>query len=109
MSDWLQLLELQVILFYSKTSIFHHLFNVLVTLFVFFTIGPSDYGSSITVYFARCAKEACGTISINDDSIMEKAEEEFIVSLQSANADPRVRVSARTSTVKITDDDGGCM
>ena len=52
--------------------------------------------------------EACGTIRINDDSIMEKAEEEFTVSLQSANTDTRVRVSARTSTVRITDDDGGC-
>ena len=50
--------------------------------------------------------EACGTISISDDSVMEKAEEEFIVSLQSTNTDTRVRVSARTSTVQITDDDG---
>ena len=40
---------------------------------------------------------------------MEKEEEEFIVSLQSANTDTRVRVSARISTVKITDDDGECM
>ena len=75
----------------------------------FLTAGPSDYGSSITLYFARCAMEACGTISIRDDSIMEKAEEEFIVSLQSANTDTRVSVSARTSTVQITDDDGGCI
>ena len=75
----------------------------------FLTVGSSDYGSSTTLYFARCAEEACGTISIRDDSIMEKAEEEFIVSLQSVNADTRVRVSARTSTVQITDDDGGCM
>ncbi|CAI8041944.1 Extracellular matrix protein FRAS1, partial [Geodia barretti] len=69
------------------------------------TAGPSDYGSSITLYFARCAMEACGTISIRDDSILEKGEEEFIVSLQSANTDTRVRVSRRTSTVHITDDD----
>ena len=40
---------------------------------------------------------------------MEKAEEEFIVSLQSENTDTRVRVSARTSIVQITDDDGECM
>ena len=73
------------------------------------TVGPSDYGSSMTLHFARCATEACGTISISDDSVMEKAEEEFIVSLQRSNTDTRVRVSARTSTVRITDDDGGCM
>ena len=60
------------------------------------------------MYFARCAKEACATISIRDDYIMEKAEEEFTVSLQSANTDARVSVSTRTSTVRITDDDGGC-
>ena len=53
--------------------------------------------------------EACGTISIRDDSIMEMAEEEFIVSLQSTNADTRFIVCTGTSTVKITDDDGGCM
>ena len=75
----------------------------------FLTTGPSDYGSSITLYFARCANVACTTISIRDDSIMEKVEEEFIVSLQRANTDTRVRASARTSTVQITDDDGGCI
>ncbi|CAI8026684.1 FRAS1-related extracellular matrix protein 2 [Geodia barretti] len=69
------------------------------------TAGPSDYGSSITLYFARCANVACTTISIRDDSIMEKVEEEFFVSLQRANTDTRVRASARTSTVQITDDD----
>ena len=74
----------------------------------FLTVGTSDYGSSVIVNFARCAMEACGTISIRDDSIME-AEEKFIASLQSANTDTRVRVSARTSTVTITDDDGQCM
>ncbi|CAI8026680.1 FRAS1-related extracellular matrix protein 2 [Geodia barretti] len=69
------------------------------------TAGPSDYGSSATMYFARCTNVACATISIRDDSFMEKAEEEFIVSLQSANTDTRLRVSARTSTVQTTDDD----
>ncbi|CAI8026694.1 FRAS1-related extracellular matrix protein 2 [Geodia barretti] len=69
------------------------------------TAGPSDYGSSATMYFARCANVACTTITIRDDSIMEKAEEEFIVSLQSANTDTRVRISARTRTVEIADDD----
>ena len=61
------------------------------------------------MYFARCDNEACAIINIRDDSVMEKAEEEFIVSLQSANTDTRVSVSARTSTVQITDDDGGCI
>ena len=75
----------------------------------FLTAGPSDYGSSATMYFARCANVACTTITIRDDSIMEKAEEEFIVSLQSANTDTRVRISARTRTVEIADDDGGCI
>ena len=32
--------------------------------------------------------------------------EEFTISLESANTDTRVRVSAQPSTVRITDDDG---
>ena len=68
----------------------------------------SDYGSPITLSFAPCARETCGTLTINDDNAMEE-QEEFTVSLQSAIAETRVRISAMPSTVVITDDDGMCV
>ena len=68
----------------------------------------SDYGSPITLSFAPCARETCGTLTINDDNAMEQ-QEEFTVSLQSAIAETRVRISAMPSTVVITDDDGMCV
>ena len=68
----------------------------------------SDYGSPITLSFAPCARETCGTLTINDDNAMEQ-QEEFTVSLQSAIAETRVRISAMPSTVVINDDDGMCV
>ena len=61
----------------------------------------------MTLQFNPCDEEACGNVTIVNDSIMEEqVEEEFIVSLEGSNTDSRVRVSAQPSTVRITDDDG---
>ena len=49
---------------------------------------------------------SCLNIRITNDAVMEELVEEFTISLESANTDTRVRVSAQPSTVRITDDDG---
>ena len=67
----------------------------------------SDFSSSRQLLrFGVCAERACGNISITNDEIMEDLLEEFTISLESANTDSRVRVSAQPSTARITDDDG---
>ena len=69
----------------------------------------SDYGLPITLTFAPCARETCGTLTINDDNAMEEQREEFTVFLQSAIAETRVTISTMPSTVVISDDDGMCV
>ena len=67
----------------------------------------SDFSSSGQLLtFVACAERACGNISITNDEIMEDLLEEFTISLESANTDSRVKVSAQPSTVRIIDDDG---
>ena len=69
--------------------------------------GGSDFSTAKpTLTFRSCDEMSCLNISITNDAVMEELVEEFKISLESANTDTRVRVSAQPSTVRITDDDG---
>ena len=60
---------------------------------------------SNSLYFPSCAKEACTTVNIINDNVMEPVFEAFTVFLR-RGSDTRVTVGTLAATIEIEDDDG---
>ena len=74
-----------------------------------FAVAGQDYNSvSTSLYFPSCAPEACTTVTIIDDTVMEPLTETFSVSLDNSGVDTRITVGTAPSDIEIQDDDGLC-
>ena len=74
-----------------------------------FAVAGQDYGRvSTSLYFPSCAPEACTTVTIIDDAVMEPLTERFSVSLVNSGGDTRITAGMTPSIIEIEDNDGLC-